>query len=530
MRSEVFKVISHFPNGKKIKIWDAASPMAIDHHHEWILEKGHPQPRIRSLRIHSESSNLPKVILAQPDVSENRFTFELPNSHKIELVRLNGIYPAYHRFPVASHAKDQALAVYAGSGRGLIQFSVATSSFVAYARSKPIFSLQTSVDGFHIRPLLPGLRLKLKNQKSTLGQVGQSWSLNADQISECTLFRSSRWWKFAFISEQLVGQISSTSHLGENLTETKFFRNLVIGLTLALCIGGALISRMPTPAPVIPEKQEEPIVKFYVPPKKQHREEISQSESQPKPIKVEPVKTKPVDQKPKEIKPKPELQNKTPPKGAAAPVQKAPPSTQNESTAKIAALKNVFGGALKLTGKPSNLSINAPNAAGGLLKGNGNTLKPTEVVPKYSGKTAKFDGIGGTPGGVASYGTQEGGIVGKSKGGSFVAFNDAGMAVEKGLLPEEVGAVIHAHMAEIRYCHEASLLYQPNLSGRVVVQFSIDPTGKVEKANVQSSSVNDGNLEKCIVSKLVTWKFPKPKGGTHVTVSYPFAFKVLDKE
>ena len=81
--------------------------------------------------------------------------------------------------------------------------------------------------------------------------------------------------------------------------------------------------------------------------------------------------------------------------------------------------------------------------------------------------------------------------------------------------------------AEIRYCQETASLYHPNLEGKLIVQFGITPNGTVEKLSVQSSTLQDKTLEECIMKRLATWKFPKPKGGVHVNVSYPLIFKNL---
>jgi outer membrane biosynthesis protein TonB len=40
-------------------------------------------------------------------------------------------------------------------------------------------------------------------------------------------------------------------------------------------------------------------------------------------------------------------------------------------------------------------------------------------------------------------------------------------------------------------------------------------------------SSSDAVLDQCIRNKLMKWKFPKPRGGVGVDITYPFIFKVL---
>jgi hypothetical protein len=85
-------------------------------------------------------------------------------------------------------------------------------------------------------------------------------------------------------------------------------------------------------------------------------------------------------------------------------------------------------------------------------------------------------------------------------------------------------------MGEVRYCHEASMLSNPKLEGKLVLQFGISPRGVVEVVTTQSTTLPERKLGDCVIARLKTWAFPRPKGGIHVTVSYPFIFKTLGKE
>jgi TonB family protein len=182
-------------------------------------------------------------------------------------------------------------------------------------------------------------------------------------------------------------------------------------------------------------------------------------------------------------------------------------------------LRAALGGASSLTSKSATNPTLAAKSPG-LFNGGSVPMSPTDIKPTYSSDNSKVGAVGG------GYAKGEHASVG-GKGSSFVSVDVGGPTVEEGLKKDEVGAVIHKHTDEIRYCHESALLYKPNLEGKVVVKFGIGPTGRVENATIESSTAGDKSLEQCILKKLVTWQFPKPKGGVHVNVSYPFIFKTL---
>ncbi len=53
----------------------------------------------------------------------------------------------------------------------------------------------------------------------------------------------------------------------------------------------------------------------------------------------------------------------------------------------------------------------------------------------------------------------------------------------------------------------------------------IAPDGTVLGARLASSTANDQKLERCIVDRARTWRFPRPKDGGLVLVTYPFILK-----
>jgi hypothetical protein len=58
----------------------------------------------------------------------------------------------------------------------------------------------------------------------------------------------------------------------------------------------------------------------------------------------------------------------------------------------------------------------------------------------------------------------------------------------------------------------------------VSVLFKIASSGQVVASEIQSSTMNDRELEECVGRTACGWHFPEPEGGGVVIVSYPFNF------
>ncbi len=75
----------------------------------------------------------------------------------------------------------------------------------------------------------------------------------------------------------------------------------------------------------------------------------------------------------------------------------------------------------------------------------------------------------------------------------------------------------------MKSCYERELKKDPTLKGKIVVQFTIGPMGRVTNSKIGSSSMRNAAVGSCILGRIRSWRFPKPEGGS-VTVSYPFVF------
>lgn len=153
---------------------------------------------------------------------------------------------------------------------------------------------------------------------------------------------------------------------------------------------------------------------------------------------------------------------------------------------------------------------------------------------RYSGGIAA--GGGGAGGGGVSGGplAVRGRVSGERMGGAERGISDRserrvavtpGTPEIRGQLDREIiQRVIRQHRREVRTCYESQLQANPDLSGRVIVAFVIDPTGAVAGADIGSSTLGNSAVEQCLRTRVTRWRFPEPRGGGIVRVSYPFVF------
>jgi hypothetical protein len=186
-----------------------------------------------------------------------------------------------------------------------------------------------------------------------------------------------------------------------------------------------------------------------------------------------------------------------------------------------AELDGVFGS--------SNVNADLAGGVGGLIGAKGIQVGSGGLGSRGSGLGGggSADGLGGlgTKGrgsGRSGYGSGSGNFGKKGTGGLGKIGGDPIIlgALDKSL----IDAVIKRHMNQIRYCYQRELTKNPNLGGKITVKFVIAKDGTVSKASKKSSTMNSKAVEGCITNRFMRFKFPEPKGGGIVIVSYPFIF------
>jgi len=186
-------------------------------------------------------------------------------------------------------------------------------------------------------------------------------------------------------------------------------------------------------------------------------------------------------------------------------------------------------GAMDGMGGIANLDANMQGGLGGVMGAKG-----VQAGSGGLGSSGGGLGGGGTADGVGGLGTKGSGrgSSGYGKGGGSVGKKRSGGSIKSGGTPIILGAldkslidaVIRKNMNQIRYCYQRELTKNPGLKGKIIVKFTIAADGSVSRASIKTSSMGNAAVEGCITGRFKRFKFPQPKGGGVVIVSYPFIF------
>jgi hypothetical protein len=87
-----------------------------------------------------------------------------------------------------------------------------------------------------------------------------------------------------------------------------------------------------------------------------------------------------------------------------------------------------------------------------------------------------------------------------------------------------VRRIVRQNFAKLRACYERGLASVPNMSGRLVVRFTVDRSGSVTSATSAAPTTIGGSVTTCILDAFRVMKFPEPQGGS-VIVNYPIVFE-----
>jgi outer membrane biosynthesis protein TonB len=247
--------------------------------------------------------------------------------------------------------------------------------------------------------------------------------------------------------------------------------------------------------------------------------------------KVEPVIVKVVEVKTvtpaeqQQVKPQQEL--KAPAIDEKSKAQKV--LTQNLGFLKLVGkkdLKKANGGLpTKLENASAGAGAGGSEGSGGeLLTGLGKGLRQTTVG---NSGTQGLGGVGthGAGGGLGGYG--ETGLSGAGARSLSAVPLSQEAKVEGGLDRAVIQATILRYLSQVRACYEEGLKRKDNLVGQITMDFEINAMGNLNFANVQKSSLGDPEVESCVSHKMIKWKFPLPRGGVNVKVSYPFMLRPI---
>ena len=176
------------------------------------------------------------------------------------------------------------------------------------------------------------------------------------------------------------------------------------------------------------------------------------------------------------------------------------------------------------------------SSAGGAGGGRGSRLNTTGLGGLGNERTLSLAGSKGalnkfgTGQGVLDRGGRGGGLgkgFGRRAGKVAVDIPPGDLVISGGLTAGEIASIIRKNLNQIRHCYEQFLQRSPGKAGKVSVKFIISKGGRTSSVGIRKSNISDRAFRSCITARIKTWKFPRPRGGSNVTVNYPFVFNPL---
>lgn len=95
------------------------------------------------------------------------------------------------------------------------------------------------------------------------------------------------------------------------------------------------------------------------------------------------------------------------------------------------------------------------------------------------------------------------------------------------LAKEEIRQTIRKQRDALNGCYRQGLERNARLHGKVVISFTIKQRGFVSDASVVKTTLNDPQVEACIVKQIKQLRFARHS--SDMTIHYPFRFQPLDK-
>jgi len=496
-------------NGKltRSEIWDTGMPLALGHPLKWVAEQTASGVRIRS--VSSKAGEIVKD--STTDIAQEKLRIGSPE-FEIKLPRSNGavvrIRPVTEVLPAFGGSTGDKLSIFACSGNWVLSsasFPDSQGNYKATAQTTHIFTMREKNGTYSFDVHVDGVTIAVPGETTVRTiKSGEAAHVTARDISATVIRRAANSWRFG-----LAQAVELPVGTGKRDTdaETLYFRKALQYVAVGFAAFMVVTWMWPKP---VPEAQQELVPAQF----------------------AKIVMTKPAEA-PK-VKAAASEGNPTMASNAAS---QAPEKVQKAAVVqafRAKALNNAVSGLLK-GGMTSLL------AQSDFVAGHGATADARKMLDQRSGALANngitgaasantnqsVSAMGGSGQGKgAGYGNGEKAGV-KGQGQAFVSMDVAGAAVDEGLTKDEVGEVIHRHLSEVRYCYESAMIRTPDLEGKLMVNFTIGGNGVVKSTEVKSSTLPDPRLDDCILRRLTTWKFPLPRGGIDVAVTYPFIFKTL---
>lgn len=534
------------------QIWDGAQGFEIGFPARWVIEAKGAQVVVRETK--KGGATLQTLSLGQLENGDT--TVALVKGMSLSIRATQVLAPLFNTHPTGAQA-TAPIRVY--SMRGRWAYATTTVETASQLRIGKDVAFELAVDGAQIRVTPKVQSLAWTNAKTGAQsklEIGKSLSLSRTELSGNELRAGLFSWRLEALDRPAGLAFLDSESLARGTEKKSFQRSLafaVVALFL-FCLTAALWPKADKDE-LLPEQFAKIVLNKKIVHAYHKASQGSQGGSGPaqvqkqaKPKVASHAKKSPVIAQTKAPKKAVHVASHVA-KVKAKPVQhvavakprpaKPLPTPFQSKSLQSMANSLLKGGMTPLLDKSDIASGNAGRAEGASLSGRrgSSTLgggAPSAGAGDLGGgaavRVASLGGGGEGGGSGRGVGYGKGARAGVSgQGRSFVGMDDEGGDVAEGLSMDEVGAVIQKHMREIRYCYESAVVRDPGVGGKLGVHFVVGLPGSVSSAHVNQSTLRDSELNHCVIRRLVTWKFPKPRGSSAVAVNYPFLFKTLGR-
>ncbi len=150
----------------------------------------------------------------------------------------------------------------------------------------------------------------------------------------------------------------------------------------------------------------------------------------------------------------------------------------------------------------------------------------TKLRAGKGGKGTSLAGVGdlktsGRGGGQNGYGTS--GLGGKGSS-TIIGVEGVGAEFSSSIDKEAIRRLIRKNRNALKGCYDRALTQNKNISGKVVLNWKITNGGRMKSPKVKSSTLNNAQVEQCIINRLMVLTFPDPGPNEIAEVSFPFVF------
>lgn len=111
--------------------------------------------------------------------------------------------------------------------------------------------------------------------------------------------------------------------------------------------------------------------------------------------------------------------------------------------------------------------------------------------------------------------------------GLFIVFASFTGCAIKHKREADAQKIVDAYKAEkeqVKNCFENALKQNAQLQGDITLAWMVDGHGVLKKAWVKNSTVQDADMENCLLNHLKTVSFPKTQNLAKITVEYTLTF------